>query len=186
LPARSGISRNPVTSGRSSHHTASRWSGDLDGSRQQKENVVNRGFVVALAGVAIVVAGMAGCSSTNKACSGAGCASQAKGTAKINLDGKDQSISGDITCVDAMGVRTLSVGDQSKGFVGATVQGSDLKTVSIYQNGTALTYPGMGADAKMTQDGNKYSMSGNLQGVDMSNPMAGPTKHPFTMEITCP
>lgn len=150
--------------------------------------MVNRGFVVAVAGAAIVVAGLAGCSS-NKASHGSATAAAGKGTAKVTVDGKDQSITGDIGCSTSGETVAISIGDQSKGLVGATLQGSDVQTVGIILDGKPLAYTkGVpGGDAKLSKDGSKYNISGNLTGMpDMSNPMAGPSTHPFTMEVTCP
>lgn len=147
-----------------------------------------RGFVVAVAGAAIVVAGLAGCSS-NKASNGGATAAAGKGEAKVTVDSKDQTIAGDIGCVTTGEMVTISIGDQSKGLVGATVQGNDVQTVGVILDGQPLAYTrGVpGGDAKLTKDGSKYSISGNLTGMpDMSNPMAGPSTHPFSMEVTCP
>ena len=75
---------------------------------------MNRGFVVAVAGAAIVVSGLAGCSS-NKASHGSATAAAGKGTAKLTVDGKDQSITGDIGCTTSGEIVAISIGDQSKG-----------------------------------------------------------------------
>ena len=54
-------------------------------------------------------------------------------------------------------------------------------------NGQPLAVgPGAG-DATATKDGKTYTIKGNaIAGIDMSNPMAGPTKKPFEIEVTCP
>ena len=67
-------------------------------------------MVVALAGAAIVVAGIAGCSS-KKSCSGGACVSGGNGTAKVTVDGKDQSVSGKVVCGTMENTVTMSVGD---------------------------------------------------------------------------
>jgi len=149
---------------------------------------VKRGFVVTVAGAAIVVAGLAGCSS-NKATNGNSTAAAGKGTAKVTVDGKDQSVSGDVGCVTTGDKVVMSVGDQSKGVVGATIQGNDVETVGIIVNGSPLAYTkGVpGGDAALKKDGSKYSISGHLTGMpDMSNPTAGPSNHAFSMDVTCP
>lgn len=149
---------------------------------------MNRGFVVTVAGAAIVVAGLAGCSS-NKAESNGVTAAAGKGEAKVTVDGKDQTINGDIGCTTTGETVAISIGDQSKGLVGATLQGNDVQTVGIILDGQPLAYTrGVpGGDATLKKDGSKYNISGNLTGMpDMSNPMAGASTHPFTMEVTCP
>ena len=134
---------------------------------------MKRGFVVAVAGAAIVVAGMTGCSS-NKACSGSTCGASGKGTAKVNIDGKDQNITGTVVCTTT-GDRTVIVisnGGTNNGFGGAngmgatlTGGGADVETVTLADNGTALTYQkgntALGGDAKVSKDGSKYTITGH-------------------------
>jgi lipoprotein LpqH len=164
--------------------------------------VVKRGFVVAAAGAAIVVAGMTGCSS-NKACSGSTCSSGGKGTAKVTIDDKDQSITGTVGCTTTGDntVIAISNGGTNNGYGGAngmgatlTNNGTDVQTVNLVNNGATLSYQkgntAMGGDAKVTKDGNKYTITGHAvqpgQMPDISNPGAPMPTHPFTMEITCP
>src|SRR4029078_2869959 len=75
-------------------------SADLDGPRQQKETVVKRGFVVAVGGAAIVIAGLAGVSSEKKSdTSGAtSSAASAQGKSTVTIDGNDQSVQGTVVC----------------------------------------------------------------------------------------
>ncbi|HEY7050985.1 MAG TPA: lipoprotein LpqH [Mycobacterium sp.] len=160
----------------------------VTGRDDKRETAVKRGFVIVVGGAAIVVAGLAGCSD-NKASSGGSTAAAGKGSAKVTVDGNDQSIKGDIGCVTTGDRVVMSVGDQSKGVVGATIVGNDVETVGIILNGQPLGYTkGVpGGEATLKKDGSKYSITGNLTGApDMSNPMAGPSKHPFSMEVTCP
>jgi ipoprotein LpqH len=148
--------------------------------------VVNRGFVVALAGAAIVVAGMAGCSS-NKTCSGGACASGGNGTAKVTVDGKDQSVSGKVVCGTVGNTVSMTVGDPTgTNYVTAAVTTDNPPKVNAVHIGP-VNSPGMTmtqgvGDATATKDGNTYKINGHLQ--DGANPMAG-TK-PFDMEISCP
>jgi ipoprotein LpqH len=152
--------------------------------------VVKRGFVVAVAGVAIVVAGMAGCSS-NKACSGGTCVSGGTGSAKVTVDGQDQSVSGKIACGTQGNTVSMTVGDPTaQNAVTAQVTTDNPPVVNTVHiggaSGQGLTMgPGMG-DATATKDGNTYKITGHVGAVDMSNPMAGVQTKPFTMEISCP
>jgi ipoprotein LpqH len=70
--------------------------------------VVNRGFLVAVGGAAIVIAGLSGCSSDEKksesptsaeATTGAGTASATaapSGGTRVSIDGQDQNVSGTV------------------------------------------------------------------------------------------
>ena len=148
---------------------------------------MNRGLVVALAGAAIVVAGIAGCSS-KKSCSGGACVSGGNGTAKVTVDGKDQSVSGKVVCGTMGNTVTMSVGDPTAtSYATAQVTTDNPPKVNTVHVGAAnspgMTMgPGVG-DATATKDGNTYKLTGHIQ--DMSNPMAMQTK-PFDMEIGCP
>jgi lipoprotein LpqH len=152
--------------------------------------VVKRGFVVAVAGVAIVVAGLAGCSS-KKSCSGGTCVSGGTGSAKVTVDGKDQSVSGKIACGTSGNTVTMTVGDPTaQNSVTAQVTTDNPPKVNTVHIGAANTQglsmgPGVG-DATATKDGNKYKITGHVGSVDVSNPMAGMQTKPFDMEISCP
>jgi lipoprotein LpqH len=147
--------------------------------------VVKRGFVVGVAGAAVVVAGLAGCSS-NKS----GTAASGKGDAKVTIDGKDQSISGNIGCVTQANTVNIALGDASGGLSAQLTTDDPPKVNAVALgnfNGTPLAVgPGAG-DATATKDGRKYTIKGNaIAGIDMSNPMAGPAKKPFEIVVSCP
>jgi hypothetical protein len=108
----------------------------------------------------------------------------AGGTAQVTVDGKDQSISGKMACFTTGDTTDLTVGDQSNGATTAEIKGEDVTHVVIANNASALTFvagPGQapGTNAKYTKDGNKYSLSGKLMGMDG-------LAHEFTMDVTCP
>ena len=102
---------------------------------------------------------------------------RAKAVAYINTDGNGRGF------LNAGGSHTL------EGLVGATVKGNEVETVGIIIDGQPLAYAKgtPNNEAKLTKDGSKYMIAGSLTGMpDMSNPMAGPSKHDFTMDVTCP
>jgi ipoprotein LpqH len=164
---------------------------------------VKRGFVVAVGGAAIVIAGLSGCSSGNKSASpSSSAASSAAGTAsasataapsgggtKVTIDGKDQNVSGTVVCSSMGGNMNIAIGEAGTGI--AAVLGSDGSTVQSvglgnvggvtlgYQSGT-----GQG-DAKAEKTDNSYKISGTATGIDMANPMQ-PVNKPFEIDVTCP
>ncbi len=164
---------------------------------------MNRGFVVAVGGAAIVIAGLSGCSSGEKksespttsaeATTGAGTASATAapsgGGTKVSIDGQDQNVSGTVVCSSMGGNMNIAIGDAATGIAavlssdGATVQSVGLGNV----NGVTLGYQsGTGqGDAKATKDGNSYNISGTATGIDMANPMQ-PVNKPFEIAVTCP
>lgn len=171
---------------------------------------MKRGFVVAVAGAAVLVAGMSGCSKDEKktestssasasasasssavtASSGTATASAGAGSAKVTIDGQPQNINGQVVCATAGGNYNIAIGEAATGI--AVVMAPDASVVHSVGlgnvNGVTLGYqegvPG-GAAATATKDGNNIKVSGTATGVDMANPMAPVTK-PFEIEVTCP
>jgi ipoprotein LpqH len=164
---------------------------------------VKRGFVVAIGGAAIVIAGLSGCSSDKKSeSSSSPASSSASETAsvsatagpsgsgtKVSIDGQDQNVSGTVVCSAMGGNMNIAIGDAATGIAavlsedGATVQSVGLGNV----NGVTLGYQsGTGqGEAKATKDGNTYKISGTATGIDMANPMQ-PVNKPFEIDVTCP
>ena len=164
---------------------------------------MKRGFVVAVGGAAIVIAGLSGCSSGNKSSSSSSSgASSATGTAsasasaapsgggtKVTIDGKDQSVSGTVVCTAMGGNMNIAIGSASTGIAavvsedGSTVQSVGLGNV----NGVTLGYQsGTGqGEAKATKSDKSWKISGTATGIDMSNPTQ-PVSKPFEIDVTCP
>lgn len=162
---------------------------------------MKRGFVVAVGGAAIVIAGLSGCSKGTNSSSPSSSASSAAGTAsasataapsggtKVTIDGKDQSVSGTVVCTAMNGNMNIAIGDATTGI--AAVLGSDGSTVQSVGlgnvNGVTLGYQsgaGQGS-AKAEKNGNSYKISGTATGIDMANPMQ-PVNKPFEIDVTCP
>jgi lipoprotein LpqH len=165
---------------------------------------VKRGFVVAVGGAAIVIAGLSGCSSANKSASPSSSAasSSAAGTAsasataapsgggtKVTIDGKDQNVSGTVVCSSMGGNMNIAIGEATAGIAAVlSSDGSTVQSVALGNvNGVTLGYQsGAGqGEANASKDGNSYKISGTATGVDMANPMQPMTK-PFEIDVTCP
>jgi ipoprotein LpqH len=163
---------------------------------------VKRGFVVAVGGAAVVIAGLSGCSSDNKKSESTGTSSSAAGTAsasataapsgggtKVTIDGQDQNVGGTVVCTAMGGNMNIAIGDAATGIAavlsedGSTVQSVGLGNV----NGVTLGYQaGTGqGEAKAEKDGKTYKISGTATGIDMANPMQ-PVNKPFEIDVTCP
>jgi lipoprotein LpqH len=168
---------------------------------------VKRGLLVAVGGAAIVVAGLSGCSSSEKSssssssapamtsgasssesASASASANSGTGTAKVSIDGQDQNVSGSVMCAEMGGNVNIAVGQGTTGLAAVVSSGDSPTATSVALgnvNGVTLAVgPGAG-DAKVEKDGKTYKISGNATGIDMANPMAPVTK-PFTFEVTCP
>lgn len=167
---------------------------------------MKRGIVVAVAGAAVLVAGLSGCSKDEKkteassssasatsavsATSGTATASAGAGTAKVTIDGQPQNINGQVVCATAGGNYNIAIGEATTGIaVVMSEDASNVQSVALGNvNGVTLGYtPGVpgGANATATKDGNNIKVTGTATGVDMANPMQPVTK-PFEIEVTCP
>jgi lipoprotein LpqH len=164
---------------------------------------VKRGFVVAVGGAAIVIAGLSGCSSdekksespttsaetTTEAGTASATAAPSGGGTKVSIDGQDQNVGGTVVCSEMGGNMNIAIGDAATGIAavlssdGSTVQSVGLGNV----NGVTLGYQsGTGqGEAKATNDGKSYNISGTATGIDMANPMQ-PVNKPFEIAVTCP
>jgi lipoprotein LpqH len=161
--------------------------------------VVKRGFLAAVGGAAIVIAGLSGCSSGDKksespatsaeATSEAGTASAGSGGTKVSIDGQDQNVSGTVVCSAMGGNMNIAIGDAATGIAAVVSEdGSNVQSVGLGNvNGVTLGYQsGTGqGEAKAEKDGSTWKISGTATGVDMANPLQ-PVNKPFEIEVTCP
>ena len=158
---------------------------------------MKRGLTVAVAGAAILAAGISGCSS-NKSTSGSSGSSSgtsasagaggASGT-KVSIDGKDQNVQGTTVCTTAGGTVNIAIGGAATGIAAVLTDANppQVKSVGLGNvNGVTLGYTsGTGqGNATASKDGNNYKISGNATGVDMANPMQ-PVNKPFEINVTC-
>ena len=154
---------------------------------------MKRGFVVAVGGMAILVAGLSGCSSDDKKSETTGetsSAAAAEGKSTVTIDGQDQAVQGTVVCSSMGGNMNIAIGDAATG-IAAVVSEGDSPTVQSVGlgnvNGVTLGYQsGTGqGEAKAEKDGSTYKITGTATGVDMANPMQ-PVNKPFEIAVVCP
>lgn len=165
---------------------------------------MKHGFLVSVGGAAIVIAGLAGCSSdsgSSESTTSAGSsdtatasasaqATSAPGNAKVVIDGQDQAIQGTVACTSMNGNLNIAIGQATTG-IGAVVSEGDppvVRSVGLGNvNGVTLGFQeGTGqGNAEVDKDDKTYNLKGNATGVDMANPLQPVTK-PFEIEVTCP
>ena len=160
-----------------------------------------RGLVIGAGSAALVVAGLTGCSSDNKAgdktatasaataTSGSVSASAGAGTARVTIDGEPMDVQGQVACASNGGTFTIGVGDAATG-IGIVMAEDASKVTSVglgNVNGVALGFQegAPGGSATATKDGKTYTVTGTATGVDMANPMQPVTK-PFEIAVSCP
>jgi lipoprotein LpqH len=165
---------------------------------------VKRGFLVTVGSAAVVIAGLAGCSSDSGSsesstsasasdtatASATASATSAPSAAKVTIDGQDQNIQGTVACTSMGGNINIAIGQATTG-IGAVVSEADppaVQSVGLGNvNGVTLGFQqGVGqGNAEVEKDDKTYTIKGNATGVDMANPLQPVTK-PFEIEVTCP
>ena len=165
---------------------------------------MKRGFLIAVGGAAIVVAGLAGCGSNESTSSETtteaetttveatetASATAAPGEMKVTIDGQDQNVAGTVTCATMAGNVNIAIGEGTTG-IAAVVSEADPPVVQSVVlgnvNGVNLGFqsgvPQGNAEAK--KDGNTYTITGTATGVDMANPLQ-PVNKPFEIVVSCP
>ncbi len=155
---------------------------------------MKRGLTVAVAGAAILVAGLSGCSS-NKSSTSSGSSSATSGGGggasgtKVMIDGQDQHVTGTTVCTTAAGNVNIAIGGQASGIAAVLSDANppEVKSVGLGNvNGVTLAYTsGTGqGKAEATKNGNTYKITGTATGIDMANPMS-PVNKPFEIDVTC-
>ncbi len=128
------------------------------------------------------------------ACGGSDAAPSATttgGDATVKVDGKDlpgldlQSV----TCVKSGGRITIGSGaiggQQGLGIVLSDANPPKVETLGMVFDGTALAVaPGAGK-AEVKVDGARYTITGEAQGANVSNPMAGMVTKSFEVAVSC-
>ncbi|WP_083410273.1 lipoprotein LpqH [Mycolicibacterium rutilum] len=161
-----------------------------------------RTLSTAVGAAALVIAGLAGCSSDDKSTSPtAGADDTARSetavatpaasdaATKVTIDGQDQSVSGTVVCTAMGGNMNIVIGEAATG-IAAVLGTGDSPTVQSVAlgnvNGVTLGYQqGAGqGEAKVHKDGDTYTISGTASGVDMANPMQ-PVSKPFEIKVSC-
>ena len=151
---------------------------------------MKRGLTAAVAGAAILAAGISGCSSNKgTTASGGGVTASTNGSTTVIIDGKNQNVTGSVVCSTAGGNTTIAIGGAATG-IGAVLTDANppgVKSVGLGNvNGVTLTYAqGSGqGNASATKNGNSYKITGTATGVDMANPMQ-PVSKSFEIDATC-
>ncbi|ORJ52576.1 lipoprotein LpqH [Mycobacterium simiae] len=155
---------------------------------------MKRELTVAVAGAAILVAGLSGCSSDKKSTSGSSSASSSAsasggGGTKVVIDGKDQNVTGSVVCTTAGGNVNIAIGGAATGIAAVLTDANPPQVTSVglgNVNGVTLAYSsaGGGGNASATKDGNKYKITGTATGLDVANPTQ-PVNKPFEIDVTC-
>ena len=163
---------------------------------------MKRGFLVAVGGAAIVIAGLSGCSSqelTDTSATTEETTAEAEsptagaaepGETKVTIDGQDQNVEGTVVCTTVGDNVNIAIGDAMTG-IGAVVSAGDAPTVKSVGlgnvNGVTLGYQdGTGqGEATVEKDGNTYTITGTATAVGIANPLQ-PVNKPFEIAVTCP
>jgi lipoprotein LpqH len=157
-------------------------------------------FLVAAIGTIGCASALVGCSSNGQAAGPASGVSVGSGTqatvqvAGTNLAGLDPST---VTCTRQGGKITIGSGTtttaaaakQALAVVMTDAAPPTVDSLVMYVDGNALSVTNtMGAkagSANVKVDGKTYTITGQAQGADMKNPMAGMVTKDFNIKVTC-
>lgn len=155
---------------------------------------MKRPIVVAAAGLVLVAAGCAGCSSNNSDKGSPSPGPAAPAGPRVIVDGQNQNVSGPVTCTPNGENINIGVGDVANG-IGAVVSTGSPPIVHAVGlgavNGVTLGYsdaaPGQAGNAGAAVSGKYYQIKGTATGSDISNPAQPKTlTKPFELDVTCP
>lgn len=155
---------------------------------------MKRGIVVGVAGVALVVAAGAGCSSNKSNTGASGSSTPSASGPQVIVDGQSQNVSGQVTCTPSGDNTNIGIGDPTAG-VGAVVSNANppiVHSVGLGSvNGITLGFsdaaPNQGGNAGAAVNGKTYAIKGTATGLDMSNPQQPqPVTKSFELNVTCP
>ena len=132
-----------------------------------------------IAVAAVLVAGLAGCSSPPSALGGT--------TAKVTIDGKDTGNPHAVTCSQTGWVWTIETPDKAKGFTAVLGTGGDVTVKSVdfrdFAGFSGTSWGDIGK-AEVTGVGGKYTITGSADGNFTDNPGKG-VSATFRIEADC-
>jgi lipoprotein LpqH len=148
---------------------------------------MKRVLTIAIAGAAIVAAGISGCSDNKTTTSGSTGGGGGAGPT-VTIDGKNQNVTGSVACSTVGGTVNIAIGGSATGIGAVLTDGNPptVKSVGLGNvNGVTLAYaPGGAGNASATKNGNSYKITGTATGIDMANPMQ-PVNKSFEIDVTC-
>ena len=135
------------------------------------------------------------CSSGGHAASPASSVSAGGGT-QVKVGGTDMAglDPASVTCVRTGGKIDIGSGSTNGGRQALAVVMTDeptpkVESLALFVDGSALSVAnGMGGkvgSANVAVDGKTYTITGQAQGADMKNPMAGMISKDFSIKVTC-
>jgi lipoprotein LpqH len=156
--------------------TPPRPAAERPGQREQ----LKRGLTLAVAGAAILVAGMSGCSKSNSGGSGASSGAGGGTGPTVIIDGKKQDITGSVSCQDAGDVVSLAIAGGMTGIEAVVTKDNPPTVTSVALNypGANLSYPLYGGNVSATKKASSYQIKGTAGGLQ------GVTKA-FEIDLTC-
>jgi lipoprotein LpqH len=169
------------------------------GRRMKEGNAVKRllaGAIGTLGVASALVACSSGGHTAAPASSTAPSAATGAGTTQVKVGGTD--LAGldptSVTCVRTGGKIDIGSGSTAGGRQALAVVMTDeptpkVESLALFVDGSALSVAnGMGGkvgSANVAVDGKTYTITGQAQGADMKNPMAGMITKDFNIKVTC-
>ncbi|MET0473541.1 MAG: lipoprotein LpqH [Mycobacterium sp.] len=152
---------------------------------------------IGMAAAALVLVGCSDDKAPTPTSTGGSPAAQVSTTGNTQVKVEGQDLAGldlnSVTCVKAAGKINVASGavggQQGLGVVMTDAAPPTVESLGLVVDGNALAVAQMGGmktgTADVAVDGSSYTITGEAQGADMKNPMAGMITKKFEIKVTC-
>src|ERR1700756_2337903 len=155
-------------------------------STYRGERMQNR--FVTTAGLAVLVGGIAGCSSSTPAAPARPPGAPPVGTAQVTVDAADAATIGSVNCTQAESLVTITAGDNASGMTAVVDLASKptVKSVSINNLGgfTGSYWQDLGPAAQVRTGTKTYQITGTADGFHVDTPSFRKTET-FAIKVAC-
>jgi hypothetical protein len=144
-------------------------------------------FVIS-AGLAVLVASIAGCSSSTPAAPARPPGAPPVGTAQVTVDAADAAAVGAVNCTQADSLVTITAGDSASGMTAVVELAGKptVRSVSIHNLGgfTGSYWQDLGAAARVSTGAKTYQITGTADGFHVDAPSFRKTET-FAIKVAC-
>jgi hypothetical protein len=143
---------------------------------------------VLIAGLVVLIGGIAGCSSSQPAASQRPAGGLPVGTAQVTVDAADAATLGSVNCTQADSLVTITAGDNAGGMTALVDLASKptAKSVSIHNLSgfTGGYWQDLGSPAQVSTGTKTYEITGSADGFHTDSPSFRKTET-FSVKVAC-
>ena len=143
---------------------------------------------VTIAGLAVLVGSIAGCSSSTPAAPARPPGALPVGTGQVTVDAADAATIGSVNCIQSESLVTITAGDNASGMTAVVDLASKptVKSVSIHNLGrfTGSYWQDLGPAAQVRTGTQTYQITGSVDGFHVDTPSFRKTET-FAIKVAC-